>query len=148
MKIKYFLIMILAFTCLNIGFVQAKDNSADEFYNSLSKNEHPYKEYKNATLNIREKVNGSNLDEIQKKLGKYALDSLPTDYKGKELYFFASVYEDNHVIVEKSIFYDMKGDFLEGNFSRLAKKDAVLKGEFKGWSEQAGTDEFFNENPR
>lgn len=42
----------------------------------------------------------------------------------------------------------MKGDFLEGNFSRLAKKDAVLKGEFNGWSEQAGTDEFFNENPR
>lgn len=140
--------MILAFTCLNITFVQAKDNSADEFYNSLSKNEHPYKEYKNATLNIREKVNGSNLDEIQKKLGKYALDSLPTDYKGTELYFFASVYEDAQVLVEKAIFYDMKGNFLGGSFSRLAKKEAVLKGEFKGWSEQAGTEEFSNENPR
>ncbi|WP_397538532.1 hypothetical protein [Rummeliibacillus pycnus] len=148
MKHKLYLILLIFFACLNISsIVNAKEKSVDEFYSSLPQKEHVYKEYKNATLNIREKVNGSDLDVIQKKLGRYALLSLPTDYRGQVLYFFASVYEDKRMIVKKSVFYDLNGKFLEANFTRTAKKEAVLNGEFDGWDGATNSDELADDNP-
>ncbi|MGF9975922.1 hypothetical protein [Viridibacillus arvi] len=131
------LILIMVFTCFSITWpVYAKDQSVDKFYSSLSENANVYKEYKNATLNIREKVNGSELEEVvQKKLGKYALHNVTDfDYSNQELYFFASVFEDKYMIVKKYAFYDLKGNLLESGFDRTAKKEAVLNGEFKGWN--------------
>ncbi|MBK3497090.1 hypothetical protein JFL43_20090 [Viridibacillus sp. YIM B01967] len=150
MKLKILIVLLMPFIFLNsTGYVFAKDKSADEFYSSLSENEQIFKEYKNATLNVRKKVNGSDLEVVQKDLGEYSFHTLPAGYKGQDLYFFASIYEDKHMIVKKYALYDLKGEFLEGEFGRSAKREAIENGEFNGWKKNdiMGDAEFSDDNP-
>lgn len=154
MKRKFIIILLTTFLSLNIAWsVFAKENPEDEFYSSLSKNEQKYKEYQNATLNIREKLNGSSeLRELEKELAKYGYGDLSYDYPDIEVYFFASVYEDKNMVIRKYAIYDLKGNFLNGGFGRKAKRDAVNNGEFDGWKDQdskgkAKEDNLADDNP-
>ena len=122
-------------------FVLEKNKPEDEFYSSLSQNENKYKEYKNATLNIRKKINGIELKQVEKELGKYSFGALSADYPQHEVYFFASIYEDDHMIVKKYAIYDLDGKLLNSGIHRAAKKEAVLNGEFNGWENPSGENE-------
>ncbi|TQR20611.1 hypothetical protein [Psychrobacillus vulpis] len=113
---KFIMIVLMIFISLNISWTAfAKDRPEDEFYSSLSQNEIKYKEYKNATMNIRKKLNGSELEKLDKGLGKFAFRSF-VDYPPVDVYFYASIYEDNHMIVKKYAIYDLYGKFLNGGY--------------------------------
>lgn len=149
MKSKFLIILLTTFLTLNISWsVFAKDKPEDEFYSSLSKNEHEYKEYQNATLNIRKKLNGSSeLRDLEKELDKYNFGDLSYDYPDIEVYFFASIYEDKLMLITKYAIYDLKGEFLNGGVGRTAKRNAVINGEFNGWKDNVGEDELSDDNP-
>jgi len=93
LKRRFIIIILSTFLSLNIAWsVFAKEKPEDEFYSTLSKNEHEYKEYQNATLNIRKKLNGSSeLRELEKELAKYNFGDLSYDYPDIEVYFYASI---------------------------------------------------------
>lgn len=149
MKGKFIITLLTTFLSLNIAWnVFAIDTPEDEFYSSLTKNEHEYKEYQNATLNIRKKLNGSSeLRDLEKELDKYNFGDLSYDYPDIEVYFFASIYEDKHMLITKYAIYDLKGNFLESGVRRTAKKEAVLNGEFNGWKDNVGENELSDNNP-
>lgn len=143
--LAYFL---MAFILLNSSsFSLAKGKPEDEFYSSLTTNVHMYKEYKNATLNIRKLIDGSELKNIDKELGKYSFGELTAEPLDQEIYFFASIYENKHMIVKKYAIYNLQGKLLTSGHNRLAKKASVLNGEFSGWKSTTGLDELANENP-
>lgn len=138
LKSKFIIILLTTFLSLNIAWnVFAKENPEDEFYSTLSKNEQKYKEYQNATLNIRRKINDSSeLRDLEKELAKYGYGDFSYDYPDVEVYFFASIYEDKYMVIRKYAVYDIKGNFLNGGFGQTAKRDAVNKGEFNGWKDR------------
>ena len=145
---KILVLFLMAFILLNSSsFGLASGKPEDEFYSSLTTNEHVYKEYKNATLNIRKFINGSELKDIDKELGKYSFGELTAEPLEQDIYFFASIYENKHMIVKKYAIYDLQGNLLTSGYNRLAKKASVLNGEFSGWKSTAGLDELANENP-
>ena len=127
--------------------VLAKEIPEDSLYFSLTKNKHAYREYQNATLNIREKINEKDLHKLDQKLGKYSFGDLSAEYLNREVYFFASIYEDKLMIVKKYAIYDLQGNLLNSGFGRNAKKEAVIKGEFIGWSNFLGSDELSDTDP-
>lgn len=142
MKRKFIIILLTTFLSLNIAWsVFAKEKPEDKFYSSLSENEQKYKEYQNATLNIRRKLNGSSeFRDLEKELAKYGYGDLSYDYPDIEVYFFASIYEDKYMVIRKYAIYDLKGNFLNGGFVRTAKRDAVNNGEFNGWKDKDSKD--------
>lgn len=147
MKRIFYIVIITSLISLNISWsVFAKDKPEDEFYSKLTENEQVYQEYQKATINIREKINGSKLQELDKDLGKNSFGSF-ANYPDVDVYFFASIYEDNLILVKKYAIYDLNGKFLNGGVSRIAKKEAVFSGEFKGWKHSVGKDGLSNDNP-
>jgi len=148
LKSKIIVLLVLSLLMLTTTMtVLAQEKPEDKFYSSLTNNKHIYKEYQNATLNIREKINEKDLHELDLKLGKYSFGDLSNEYKDKEVYFFASVYEDQLMVVKKYVIYDLQGNLLNLGFGRKAKKEAVLNGEFNGWSNLLGKEELSDTDP-
>lgn len=148
MKSNFIILLLVSLISLNISWsISATSKPEDDFYSSLSKNVNVYKEYKNATFNIRKKLDGRELKILEKELAKYSFGTLTTDYPKREVYFFASYYEDKQMIVKKYAIYDLEGNLLNSGFGRTAKKEAVLSGEFNGWKNPSGGNELADENP-
>lgn len=148
---KLSLVLIISLMCLSVTvYASNVENSSEveKFYLSLTENKDVYREYKNATLNIREKIKGTELKHIEKKLfNEYGIGPVVPEYFEDEIYFFASIYEDNKMVVDKHAIYNLDGQLLYSGHGRKAKKEAVNKGEFNGWSGAQGENELANEIP-
>lgn len=148
MKKSFLILSLISLISLSITWSAfATNKPEDDFYSSLSKNENEYKEYKNATFNIRKKLNGSELKELEQELAKYSFSALTADYPEHDVYFFASYYEDKHMVVKKYAIYDLDENLLYSGVGRTAKKEAVLNGEFNGWKNASGENELADDNP-
>lgn len=111
--------------------------SADDFYTSLNTNE--YKEFKDSKNNIRAKILYKDTNNINKELKNIAepdnsIPSLSHIDPNRQVYFFASVLENDEKIVQKYVVYDAETkNILNASIQRYSKtKDA------KGWTKAAG----------
>ncbi|MFT8320585.1 MAG: hypothetical protein ABF649_06735 [Bacillus sp. (in: firmicutes)] len=83
--------------------------SANEFYLSLKENQ--YKEFKNADLNIRQKVSYKDLKSAIDKLGKYGSETMyssnaPHIDPNRQVYFLATVIDNDKMFESKYVVYD------------------------------------------
>lgn len=145
---KYIILLLVTLISLNLSSASfAIQKPEDVFYSSLVKSEHGYREYSNATLNIRRLINASQLEKLDSELGKYSFTLSSIDSISEDIFFFASIYEDKNMLVKKYAIYSLNGDLLYSGYGRNANKEAVLKGEFNGWENSMGEDELSNQDP-
>jgi len=113
--------------------------SPDEFYINLGA--HEYKEYANATVNIRKRVFGKELSDLSKYSKSYfSEEGIAVDSPHQEYYFFASILDNAQRTIIKYAIYTPEGKRIAAGFNRQAKKESG----FNGWDAPLDDKELFN----
>ncbi len=128
--------------------VLAKDKQIDEFYSALS-NENVYKEYKKATLNIRKKMKVTAYKDLEKELGKYSFDVglLPNSIPKNDVYFFASIIDNDKRIVKKFAIYQLDGELFTSGYSSRTKGTTGLDDDFSSLKSSIVKEELASDKP-
>ncbi|MFJ8260673.1 hypothetical protein ACIQ4I_01780 [Rummeliibacillus sp. NPDC094406] len=148
--IKNLLLILLTTTLLlNIApAALAKNSQIDEFYKYLT-DEKIYKEYKDATINVRKKMKITAYKDIEKELGKYSFDVgfLPNSIPKNDVYFFASIIEDNNRIVKKFAIYQLDGELFTSGYSSRTKGTTGLDDDFSSLKSSIVKEELASDKP-
>lgn len=148
----FFVIGIFFWGIQNLNVEATHKNEVDRFYSLLPVDE--YKEYENATENIRDKMLYGDVNGVASEhLGKDYVNNKEIGLSNKissntEVFFLASIINDDRMEVKKYAVYDANsGNRLESGISKIAKKEAVREGKFNGWEKEISESELSKRYP-